>query len=220
MCVFCEKKLFMHAIGLSGYSIREIVSSLDQPVSNSLVRNKGFVGKILELILGVNVLHGYKCIDFPSLGIELKSIPINSSGYPLEPTFICNIPLKNNSLNITWNNSYFYRKIKKILWIPIIGNRVVSFLDKIVGEAFIWTMSSVQEKILKKDWEEFMDLIIIGKVEYISSKHGQVLQVKKKCKNKHVCIKFINYNGCVKFTNPRAFYFRKSFTWSLLNLSK
>ena len=39
--------------------------------------------------------------DFAALGVELKTIPVDSLGRPLETTFVCVAPLTGNS-GVTW----------------------------------------------------------------------------------------------------------------------
>lgn len=51
---------------------------------------------LLELYLGA--MAGSKPEqDFPELGIELKTIPVDAAGKPLETTFVCVAPLTGNS---------------------------------------------------------------------------------------------------------------------------
>ncbi len=40
---------------------------------------------------------------FAGLGVELKTIPVDSLGRPLETTFVCVAPLTGNS-GVTWGN--------------------------------------------------------------------------------------------------------------------
>ncbi|XBC39762.1 MAG: DNA mismatch repair endonuclease MutH [Buchnera aphidicola (Chaetogeoica yunlongensis)] len=217
MCIFCEQDLLMRAKAIYRYTIKEIFIALDMTVSKNLVYNKGFIGKLLEYILGVSSkVRNKKCIDFPNLEIELKSIPVSKFNIPLESTFICNAPLMDNGIEYTWKNSYIYNKVKKILWIPIYGSLKTSFFNKVIGKAFIWTMKKSQLSVLEEDWNFFMDLISVGKINKISSRDGQFLQVKKKCKNNFYVSKYIDHRGQLKKINPRAFYLKKTFTQKIL----
>ena len=61
-----------------------------------LRRDKGWVGMLLEYWLGADA--GSKAEqDFAHLGVELKTIPVDESGVPLETTFVCVAPLTGNS---------------------------------------------------------------------------------------------------------------------------
>ncbi|MBR7443185.1 DNA mismatch repair protein MutH, partial [Klebsiella pneumoniae] len=65
-------------------------------IPNDLKRDKGWIGVLLERWLGASA--GSKPEqDFAALGVELKTIPIDSQGRPLETTFVCVAPLTGNS---------------------------------------------------------------------------------------------------------------------------
>lgn len=62
--------------------------------------------------------------DFAALGVELKTIPVDSLGRPLETTFVCVAPLTGNS-GVTWETSHVRHKLKRVLWIPVEGERSI-----------------------------------------------------------------------------------------------
>lgn len=219
MSYFCappinEKILLRFADGLSGCSLGELSSIILKMVPDTLKKNKGFTGHLLEKILGANI--GRKVQqDFSDIGVELKTIPVNKKGIVLESTFICSVPLIKN-IALIWTNSYFYKKIKRILWIPIQGDNSVLLSDRLIGKPFLWTPNSIQENLIRSDWEEFMDLIILGKVEEITGNHGEVLHILKRSKNYSYLTRAIGKDGSVIYIEPRCFYFRKKFTYSVL----
>lgn len=57
--------------------------------------------------------------DFAALGVELKTIPVDSLGRPLETTFVCVAPLTGNS-GVTRETSHVRHKLKRVLWIPLL----------------------------------------------------------------------------------------------------
>ncbi len=84
------------------------------PHSRDLKRDKGWTGILLELWLGASA--GSKPEqDFAALGVELKTIPIDSRGRPLETTFVCVAPLTGNS-GVT-ESSHVRHKLQRVLWI-------------------------------------------------------------------------------------------------------
>ncbi|XBC40781.1 MAG: DNA mismatch repair endonuclease MutH [Buchnera aphidicola (Nurudea yanoniella)] len=211
-----EEILLINARGLFGYNIQELASSVLKFVPICLKYDKGYIGKLIEYILGSSIKNKVN-VDFPKLNIELKTIPICiKSRKPIENTFICHVPLIKNTC-LLWEDSYIYKKIKKILWVPIYCCSKISISDRIIGRSFIWTPNKFEKNLLKNDWEKFMDLIILGKIKNIKSNHGDVLQIKKKSKNKNSLTKYINEKGELSFTSPRAFYFKKKFTFSITN---
>ena len=78
---------------------------------------------LLELYLGA--MAGSKPEqDFPELGIELKTIPVDAAGKPLETTFVCVAPLTGNS-GVTRASSHVRHKLARVLWIPVEGERQI-----------------------------------------------------------------------------------------------
>lgn len=87
---------FWPAQQLAGYSLGELAQLAGIPIPRDLKRDKGWIGILLEIWLGASA--GSKPEqDFAALGVELKTIPIDSSGRPLETTFVCVAPLTGNS---------------------------------------------------------------------------------------------------------------------------
>ena len=116
-----ERQLFERAQALAGFSFGELAARAQLPIPKDLKRDKGWVGMLLELYLGA--MAGSKPEqDFPELGIELKTIPVDAAGKPLETTFVCVAPLTGNS-GVTWASSHVRHKLARVLWIPVEGER-------------------------------------------------------------------------------------------------
>lgn len=148
------------------------------PIPRDLKRDKGWIGILLEIWLGASA--GSKPEqDFAALGVELKTIPIDAFGRPLETTFVCVAPLTGNS-GVTWESSHVRHKLKRVLWVPVEGDRAIPLADRRVGAPLLWSPSEEEERQLRMDWEELMDLIVLGQVERITARHGEVLQLRRK----------------------------------------
>ena len=61
-----------------------------------------------------------------------------------------------------------------------------------------------------------MDMIVLGHVERISARHGEVLQLRPKAANARALTEAIGANGEPILTLPRGFYLKKNFTRALL----
>lgn len=180
----------------------------------NLQRDKGWVGTLIERALGATA--GSKAEqDFAHLGIELKTIPVNSQGFPLETTFVCVAPLTGNT-GITWATSHVRHKLSRVLWVPVEGDRSIALAHRRIGTAFIWSPSRQQEHQLRADWEELMDLIVLGQIETINAKHGQYLQIRPKALNSRALTAAVGQQGEPILTLPRGFYLKKTFTRPLL----
>ncbi len=210
-----EKTLLERAFSLSGLTLGEIAKKEGVVVPKDLKREKGWVGLLLEKVLGASAGSRPEP-DFPHLGIELKSLPINQQGKPLETTFVCVAPLIG-LVGATWHNSHIKNKMSRVLWVPVISERSIPIAERIVGTPFIWSPSIEEEELIALDWQELTDMIVLGEVENITAKHGQVLQLRPKAANNQARTKAINKHGQPFMTLPRGFYLKISFTHMLIS---
>ena len=209
-----EQQLFARAQALAGFNLGELAARAQVVIPKDLKRDKGWVGMLLELYLGA--MAGSKPEqDFPELGIELKTIPVDAAGKPLETTFVCVAPLTGNS-GVTWESSHVRHKLARVLWIPIEGERQIPLAQRRVGSPLLWQPNQEEEELLRRDWEELMDLIVLGQVERITARHGEVLQLRPKAANNKALTEAIGEQGQPILTLPRGFYLKKNFTGALL----
>ncbi|MDO6426397.1 DNA mismatch repair endonuclease MutH [Thalassotalea sp. 1_MG-2023] len=210
-----EAELLARAQRIAGLSLGEIAQQYGIAVPSNLNKEKGWVGLLLEHALGASA--GSKPEpDFTELGIELKSIPINQQAKPLETTFVCVAPLTGLVGN-TWQNSHLKHKLTKVLWVPVIAEREIPVAERIVCTAFLWRPSDYEEQLMAQDWQELTDMIVLGEVEKINGKHGQVLQLRPKAANSSAKTKAYDYEGKPFMTLPRGFYLKTAFTQYLIN---
>ncbi|HED0391240.1 TPA: DNA mismatch repair endonuclease MutH [Yersinia enterocolitica] len=209
-----EHQLFQRAEALSGFTLGELASRAGWNIPADLKRIKGWVGMLLEFYLGARA--GSKPEqDFADIGIELKTIPISAQGKPLETTFVCVAPLTGNS-GITWESSHVRHKLARVLWVPVEGERQIPLAQRRVGAPLLWSPNEEEEELLRRDWEELMDLIVLGKVETITARHGEVLQLRPKAANSRALTEAIGEHGQPIMTLPRGFYLKKTFTGPML----
>lgn len=206
--------LLERAQSLSGFTLGELAQRAGLTLPPDLKREKGWVGMLLEVYLGASA--GSKPEqDFPEIGVELKTIPIDHSGNPLETTFVCVAPLTGNS-GVTWESSHVRHKLTRVLWIPVEGERQIPLATRRIGTPLLWSPNAEEDEQLRQDWEELMDLIVLGKVESITARHGEVLQLRPKAANNKARTEAIGEKGQPIMTLPRGFYLKKSFTRQLL----
>ncbi|MEZ8093250.1 DNA mismatch repair endonuclease MutH [Photobacterium swingsii] len=209
-----EQELLTRAQALAGLTLGELAEQAGIIPPQDLRRDKGWVGQLLEWHLGASA--GSKPVpDFIELGIELKTIPIGYHGRPLETTFVCVAPLIGlHGLN--WHNSHIRHKLAKVLWVPVEGERDIPLADRHVGSPLLWQPSPEEEDQLRQDWEELMDMIVLGQVEQITAKHGEVLQLRPKAANNKALTEAYGANGQPIKTLPRGFYLKTHFTAAIL----
>ena len=209
-----ESALLEQAQRLAGLTLGELGALAGLPVPADFKRDKGWTGVLLERWLGASA--GSKPEqDFAALGVELKTIPVDSLDRPLETTFVCVAPLTGNS-GVTWESSHVRHKLKRVLWIPVEGSRELPVASRRVGSPLLWSPSEQEEQQLRMDWEELMDLIVLGQVESITARHGEVLQLRPKAANSKALTEAVGQHGQPILTLPRGFYLKKNFTRALL----
>ncbi|MDF7681647.1 DNA mismatch repair endonuclease MutH [Enterobacteriaceae bacterium ESL0689] len=209
-----EQQLLSHGQRLAGYTLGELAALADIAIPRDLTRDKGWTGILLEKWLGASA--GSKPQqDFAALGIELKTIPVDRRGRPLETTFVCVAPLTGNS-GVSWESCHVRYKLRRVLWVPVEGERSIPLAQRRVGTPLLWSPSEEEERQLRMDWEELMDLIVLGQVERITARHGEVLQLRPKAANSKALTQAIGIHGEPILTLPRGFYLKKNFTAALL----
>ncbi|MGM0525232.1 MAG: DNA mismatch repair endonuclease MutH [Pseudomonadota bacterium] len=207
-------ELFERASALAGQRFADLAANAQLPIPSDLRRDKGWVGMLLEHYLGATA--GSKPIqDFPELGVELKTLPVDAAGKPLETTFVCVAPLTHLD-GVNWETSNVRNKLQCVLWLPIDGRREIPLADRVVGSAFIWQPSAEQQLLLQNDWEEHMDRIALGQVESISARQGTALQIRPKAADGSVVTDAIGPDGRIIKVRPRGFYLKKSFTEQII----
>lgn len=208
------QELMQRAEALAGLTLGEVAEIANVKVPVNFKREKGWTGQLIELCLGATA--GSKTQqDFTKLGVELKTIPINEHGTPLETTYVCYAPLTNIA-GIEWQTSSVKNKIQQVLWVPIDGRREVAPQDRCIASPFLWSPDNSQNAQLCSDWEELMEMIALGQIEDVTARHGQYLQLRPKAANGDVLTEAIGKSGQVIYTRPRGFYLRKEFTGKIL----
>tara|TARA_R110002012_G_scaffold231780_1_gene404457 strand:- start:464 stop:1129 length:666 start_codon:yes stop_codon:yes gene_type:complete len=208
-------ELLERAEALAGLTLGELAQSENIRVPNDFKREKGWSGQLLELALGAEA--GSKAQqDFANIGVELKTIPIDVNGYPLETTYVCYAHLVDVA-GIHWATSSVRNKLNKVLWVPIDGRRDIPPSERTIGTPFLWSLQGQQEAYLRQDWEEIMDMIAMGDIEKVTARYGEYMQLRPKAANGSVLTDAIGKNGQIIQTRPRGFYLRKEFTHKILD---
>lgn len=209
-----ETELLTRARMLAGETLATLARKAEVAMPKDLRHAKGWVGQLLEWHLGATA--GSKPEqDFQELGIELKTLPIDQAGKPLESTFVCVTPLLGIT-GLRWEESNVRNKLSRVLWIPVEGSRDIPLAARRIATPFIWSPDVAQEAQLRQDWEELMELVALGRIESITAHHGEVLQLRPKAANGQALTSAIGRQGQLIQTRPRGFYLRTLSTQQLL----
>lgn len=201
------------AAALAGHTLAELATTLEIPVPPDLQHNKGWAGQLLETCLGASA-GSLSTPDFPELGIELKTLPVDTSGRPLESTYVCTVDLQPASGD--WFSSSVWQKLRKVLWLPLVTSRGLEPGERRIGTALLWSPTADQAAALRTDWEELMDLVSSGDFEQLSSRQGRYLQIRPKAANSRALTQAADGEGERVQTLPRGFYLRPALTREIL----
>jgi DNA mismatch repair protein MutH len=209
-----ERELELRASELSGRTLSEVAEHFGLAVPEDLRRAKGWVGQMLERALGATA-KSRAAPDFESLGIELKTLPVGTRRVPVESTFVCTIDLSRLG-EVDWEASLVRKKLARVLWVPIEGERSIPVAARRIGTPFLWSPGPDDERDLRFDWEELAGIIGRGDVESITGHLGRYLQVRPKAASSRSRRRGIDADGTAFAALPKGFYLRSSFTAKIL----
>ena len=198
---------------LSGQPLSAIARAHGVEVPADLRRNKGWVGTLLERALGATGSSRAEP-DFPALGIELKSIPIDERGRPLESTFVASLEL--GSFDRRWETSAVGKKLARVAWVAVEASPAIPLGQRRCGAALIWGPTADEAAALRSDYEEIVELIDAGFAASVTGHRGTFLQLRPKGRSAQALRWSLDDEGAPARTAPRAFYLRASFTAALL----
>jgi DNA mismatch repair protein MutH len=209
-----ESELLSRARRLAGRRLGALAEELGLACPPDLRRAKGFAGGLVERALGADAA-SRALPDFMALGVELKTLPVDSRGRPVESTFVCTIPLTEIA-DLEWESSPVWRKLRRVLWVPIDGDRRIPPSARRVGEPLLWSPSSDEAAELRADWDELAGMIGRGDVESITGHLGRWLQVRPKAADSRARRRGTDRDGATFQVLPRGFYLRAQFTARVL----
>lgn len=209
-----EDELLERTRSIAGLSLGTIADHCSIAVPQDLRRQKGWVGQLLELALGADA-QSLAEPDFRDIGVEMKTLPLDSKGKPRESTYVCTVPLEEG-LEPEWESTWIRRKLARVLWLPVEADPQIPLPERRIGCALLWSPNVEEEAQLRQDWEELTEMIYMGEIEQISARLGTVLQIRPKAANSRVRCRSVGAAGEAIVTNPRGYYLRPAFTRRIL----
>lgn len=187
----------------SGYRLQMFVGSVPY--------HKGSAGQIIEKLIGVKP-NARPEPDIPSLGLEIKTLPISSSGQVKENTFLMSIQLPLSSGS--FKRSTLFHKIRHILFVPIIRAHSYASLEDWIGKAFLYDLERdlVSFKTMEQDWDMLTNLLTEEEYHFIDADLGELLHIRPKARN----AQHLQRVGAMAI-NPLGWYLRKKHTQQLIN---
>ena len=209
-------ELLAHARALVGVELGELADALGLPVPSGRVRTKGWSGRILEHELGV-APGGARGPDFAALGVELKTVPVDAAGAPLESTAVCQIDPVAIAAE-SWDGSYVRAKLARVLFVALEvppGARSVG--ERRVSAVRLWAPDVDEERLLRADFELFVrGFFRRGRADDITGHLGAALQVRPKGRNAADTRDGYDAAGNATRVGKSGFYLRPSFVAAIL----
>lgn len=202
--------LKQNAFALTGLSLGHIAAQLGIKPK----QQKGWIGQLIELALQAQA--GSRPMpDFPELGVELKTIPVDNQGRVKESTFVCTVNLEKLT-GQHWEQSLVKKKLSHVLWVPIQSDKTIPFAERRIGQPFFWQPDEDEMRLLENDWRELTDQLQMGHADGVSAVSGEVLQIRPKGANAKSLTTAFDHLGEPCVTLPRGFYLRAAFTSQIL----
>lgn len=207
-------ELLERAHSLRGAALGAVLRGLGRTASVDPVRTKGSAGETLERALGASG-GSSQVLDFPDLGVELKTIPVTAEGTPLESTYVCTLSLADAESQ-EWETSWVRAKLARVLFVPLVGAHGVGWQERTIGTPLLWSPTEAQDHVLRGDFDDVVGLIGVGRIEELTAHRGRWLQVRPKARDGSVRTIAWGAGGEPIATVPRGFYLRARFTGALL----
>ncbi|MBK8481547.1 MAG: DNA mismatch repair protein MutH [Proteobacteria bacterium] len=206
--------LLTRAGALQGATIGAVAARCGVSLERGRAGHKGRVGELIERALGASA-QSLDLPDFPQLGVELKTVPLDALGRVRESTFVCTIDLLRAADEV-WEGSRLWSKLRCVLWVPVEPAGSAPLALRRLGRALLWRPSAAEEALLRADWTALIGLIAVGGVEELSAHLGEALQVRPKAADGRARTSARGPDGEALAAMPRAFYLRARFTEALL----
>jgi DNA mismatch repair protein MutH len=209
-----EAELLERAEAIAGHTLGELAGQLWVAPPADPRRAKGWAGTLLERALGATAASRAEP-DFPGLGIELKSVPIDLRGVPTEVTYVCTAPLDAAALG-AWETSWARRKLRRVLWIPLVADPTLPLTDRPIGAPVTWSPSPEEDAVLGTDYAEIATVVATGELWQLDSRRGTALHVRPKAQDGADTTWALDEDGGWVRDTPRGFYLRRTFTAAIL----
>jgi DNA mismatch repair protein MutH len=203
MKVFAE--LMTRYSDAEGVPFLELAQVLKLPLPDDPRKDKGYSGRLVERI-AMKWPDSASKPDLTEFDVEIKSVSVRLNLTPLQPTKITSLnpdDLKEGD----WFESHVYRKLRIILFVPVVKAHLGEAAEWYIRRPFIWLPSSEDLIQLQQDWAEIRAVVNVKGIAGLSSSQGgpgSILMTKT------------SYEGGAGIKKRYAFWFRPAFTKEVL----
>lgn len=204
------EELRRRAADLAGREVRQLVEAFVSDAVIPSVRTKGKLGQLVERALGASG-GSAQAPDFPELGVELKTLPLDARGRPRESTFVSSFSLADAE-HASWETSPVYHKLRHVLFVPV---RTEDREPRFAAPVF-FQPTEAQDAIMRADFDDIIGMVAIGQVEDLSAHLGRWLQARPKAAHSRIRTRAYGSDGPL-YALPRGFYLRARVTAAILS---
>jgi DNA mismatch repair protein MutH len=208
-----EAELSAKLATLEGRTLGEVARYLGTTVPGEPRRAKGFAGQLVERALGL-ANSSRPEPDFAALGIELKTVPVDAQGKPLESCFVASLDLA--AVDRRWEVSPVQKKLARVAFVAVHAERTQPLPARLIGRARLWSPSDAERAQLQSDYEEIVELIDAGFLDRVTAHQGVFLQLRPKGRSAAHLRSALDEEGAPVRAPPRAFYLRRTFVAHVL----
>lgn len=205
-----EDELLERLRRIAGLPLGQLAAAHGVGLPGEPRRSKGWAGLLLEKALGATASSRAEP-DFPGLGVELKTVPVDARGRPIESCFVASLDLAAPDLR--WEASAVRSKLCRVAFVALEGDRSRPLPDRRCGPAVLWSPSPAEEAALRDDYESIVELV--GEGLRVTAHTGRVLQLRPKGASAAALRNALDEEGAFVRTAPRAFYLRRTFMAAL-----
>lgn len=148
------------------------VAGLDRPAT----QRKSFAGDIAEAMLEV-AKNSLPDPDLESIGAEIKTIPLDARSRPRENTKITALTPRLVASEGDFYTSHLYAKMRAILFLPIQKSDNDDPGSWYLRPPFLWLPSTDQLRVIRGEYDAYLEAIRAGRWEALSLRSGIYLGV-------------------------------------------
>jgi DNA mismatch repair protein MutH len=153
---------------VQGVPFAELAEELDCPLPSDPARDKGYAGRLMERVADKSP-DSVSSADLTDFDVEVKTVPIHLDMTPREATKITALN-PGGLAEEDWFTSHVYRKIRVLLFVPVVKADVKDPAGWYVRSPFIWLPSAEDLTQLEQDWRDIREIVLISGADALSSR--------------------------------------------------
>lgn len=198
---------------LEGRSIGEVAKALGIEPSKAKDCRQRIIRRYLGAKSGTSRIE-----EFNRQGVLVKVFPVKASN--MKPKEAVSFPAFNylELIRETWEDSELRQQLSSILFIPLIEREGPDKASSIIGRAFFWCPSHDEEKLIRKDWEMYVDAIREGRADDLpKASVTNVIHVRPHARNKKDTLPApTGPDGPMQYVVKKSFWLNTKFLGRLL----